>query len=1259
VSKAIAFCILTGIILFGCGGGGGGGGGSAATGTTSNSSVISSGNDTPVTTTATGIFVDSPVNGLEYTGSPSGRSGITGESGVDGQFIVALGDTVTFKIGNLTLGSAGPVSNGNIFTPATLAGNSSNPLSPLAIRIAQLLHSLDADRNSSSGILIPEEARVRLRDGSVNTNLLQSALQNGQNYEATLGGIIDILTRGNANRNRNEIVPASTVSAELQITVQDANRGVVMPVNRAPVADMADPTVVGEHPYRLRFDGSPSFDPDNDPLTYFWVLLSKPAAANASFTQTNTATPTLTAPLPGEYIVGLHVSDPRGLFDIIAIQISLSGENPANSAPIADAGEDRFVTINSNSIFLDGSSSFDPDNDSISYHWTVVSKPAGANFTLSQSMTATPGFNSNIPGEYVFQLRVTDTPGLSSVDTVKITLEQEDVPVVQLAPYDVNRVIGESIHFDASSSYDPDGASLSYTWRVNSLPDDSGIPVVYSGPAPAILFDVHGTYNIEVEVSNGSNSSFVQLEPIDVTLYNKYQLSHIATDAEYDKEHRRVITLSGNKVYSINVDTGVETSIPLSLAGAAISLAPDGNHAAVAHNGWISHIDLNTNTVLAVHSVPADLGDVVIDNNGYAYGFPASDQWVSMLIVNMATGASQVHGGSPIREDTRAKLHPDGSKIYGADNGLSPSDIERYNIGGGNAQLVYDSPYHGDYPFCGDLWIEPAGNLILTACRVVVRSANQHPSDMSFVMQLDNNPAEIQYADMNDFTDEWLVLDRSITPQHAVISGSDYVQTYDLNSGTRRQRFYLPRIESDITKRWFGKFVFAAQSSNGHFAIAVNNTLNPTNSVLLVSKDFEYSASNRPPAAVAPRFKTNRVFDSVRVDGNASSDPEGMPLTYHWNLINQPAGSNVSLYDTTSPETYFTPEIAGVYELGLVVNDGTRNSPMARVDVNVFSASSSLVHRLDNPVQDAEYSGALNSLVYIVPNDTSLYLLNLTNFTEQQVELGQIPYKVGVAPDGLKAAVSHSGKVTLIDLQTMSVIDTQDYSADWGDVVLDHHDRANIIPDENQWVSLYTMDFSANSTSQTSGSVRAGTQIRMHPTEDWIYGANRGLSPSDFEKYDLTNYPAIIHDDSPYHGDYSISGNIWISEAGNRLLVAGARVFHSSSNPLIDMTYTGALPDNIQVLWASHSVEARQWAVITGNDSNPSLSNKLFLYTDDFFNRQSLSSFSPIPTPQGNVTAIANASSRVFYNEDGTKVILITYGTGLANGYAVEIRNLQ
>jgi hypothetical protein len=122
--------LLTTAMFFACGGGSSGGDESPGT--------------TP--TAATGIFKDSNVGGLQYTTS-SGQSGTTDAFG---HYNYMTGDTVTFSVGGVALGSA--VASG-VVTPVDLVvGGSSS--STQVLNIVRVLMMIDANGDPDDGITI-------------------------------------------------------------------------------------------------------------------------------------------------------------------------------------------------------------------------------------------------------------------------------------------------------------------------------------------------------------------------------------------------------------------------------------------------------------------------------------------------------------------------------------------------------------------------------------------------------------------------------------------------------------------------------------------------------------------------------------------------------------------------------------------------------------------------------------------------------------------------------------------------------------------------------------------------------------------------------------------------------------------------------------------------------------------------------------------------------------------------------------------------
>ncbi|WP_328186302.1 hypothetical protein [Marinobacter sp. OP 3.4] len=147
----LAPAIASVLALTACGGGGG-------SGSSSDSSGEDNNNGGDVTASETGVFVDSPVSGINYTTS-SGKTGKTNELG---EYDYAPGDTVTFSIGGTELP---PVEATGRITPADMGSGTTDWSSdPTVLNILRLLQTLDDDGDASNGITITDAIHTALQD---------------------------------------------------------------------------------------------------------------------------------------------------------------------------------------------------------------------------------------------------------------------------------------------------------------------------------------------------------------------------------------------------------------------------------------------------------------------------------------------------------------------------------------------------------------------------------------------------------------------------------------------------------------------------------------------------------------------------------------------------------------------------------------------------------------------------------------------------------------------------------------------------------------------------------------------------------------------------------------------------------------------------------------------------------------------------------------------------------------------------------------
>ena len=120
--------------------------------------LVGCGSSSSTDSTTTGYFIDTAVQNAHYKTS----SGKEGETDSQGKFEYKSGDSVTFSLGKLQLGTAIPSANG-LTTPNNLSDQNDT-----VILMLQTLQSLDSDGNVSNGIAIAADTIEKLNELSTN-----------------------------------------------------------------------------------------------------------------------------------------------------------------------------------------------------------------------------------------------------------------------------------------------------------------------------------------------------------------------------------------------------------------------------------------------------------------------------------------------------------------------------------------------------------------------------------------------------------------------------------------------------------------------------------------------------------------------------------------------------------------------------------------------------------------------------------------------------------------------------------------------------------------------------------------------------------------------------------------------------------------------------------------------------------------------------------------------------------------------------------
>jgi hypothetical protein len=196
----------------------------------------------------------------------------------------------------------------------------------------------------------------------------------------------------------------------------DATDVVISVVNRWPIADANGPYFCsgGE----VVFDGSGSYDPDpgeTESLVYRWDFDND---GNFDTDWLLDPTATHTYEVCQEYTVVLVVKD---IDDATGID---SAHVIPNSPPVADAGDDRTIeqaTLAGTEVPLDGSGSYDLDNNIVSYEWYEGEVLLGSGEIIQYTFQL---------GTHAVTLVVTDAYGETDEDEVVIIVTDETPPTI-------------------------------------------------------------------------------------------------------------------------------------------------------------------------------------------------------------------------------------------------------------------------------------------------------------------------------------------------------------------------------------------------------------------------------------------------------------------------------------------------------------------------------------------------------------------------------------------------------------------------------------------------------------------------------------------------------------------------------------------------------------------------------------------------------------------------------------------------------------
>ncbi len=311
--------------------------------------------------------------------------------------------------------------------------------------------------------------------------------------------------------------------------------------DNAPVP-VISPNGVLLDPGVIRLDGSASFDATTRPprigiLRYLWSQVGTSPTV-VSISDPTAIQPFFVARTPGIYTVRLTVTDAD-----FAVRSATADIEIADLPPTANPGPGGSMRFSGASLpfpayQLDGSKSSDANAQTLSFSWGAGPGNTVGTITFDNASAASPRITAvQRPGRAVVRLTVTDTSAQTDTKDVVVLVHDDLSPFpfrnhapTSEAGLDVTTTagIGVTATLDGRASRDQDGEAIQFTWQFEAFPDGGppgpitgGVSNAVNAQATATGLSQVGVYTYTLQVrdthTGGLGLAFGDIDRVRVT----------------------------------------------------------------------------------------------------------------------------------------------------------------------------------------------------------------------------------------------------------------------------------------------------------------------------------------------------------------------------------------------------------------------------------------------------------------------------------------------------------------------------------------------------------------------------------------------------------------------------------------------------------------------------------------------------------------------------------------------------------------------
>lgn len=337
-------------------------------------------------------------------------------------------------------------------------------------------------------------------DGSASEGPIQSyewSIVSGPLQHPSLVGTKQAILRLKSPDPGKYVFKLTIKSASGHTASAKANVTVLKEIDNPPKALIKESVVLVNLPNDTVTLHANSSSDDHGIVSYQWT---KKSGKPVDVIGTDTAHLTVSHLTAGEYTFKVKVTDAAGQSDETDVSVIVADRK--NAPPEANAGEDQVITLPSETVTLDASQSKD-DEGIKSFKWTKIKGDDAVEIKNADRQVATA---ENLKeGAYEFQVEVQDQKGVTSTDTVKVTVKKakNKKPVARL-PDDMEVTLPISLlEIDGrKSSDDKDIAKWEWKKAESSLASVKILNNSDSSPILLLTDFMPGKYTFNLKVTD-------------------------------------------------------------------------------------------------------------------------------------------------------------------------------------------------------------------------------------------------------------------------------------------------------------------------------------------------------------------------------------------------------------------------------------------------------------------------------------------------------------------------------------------------------------------------------------------------------------------------------------------------------------------------------------------------------------------------------------------------------------------------------------